>query len=95
MQVLHLGIGAGIGLKVGEITLGTGHFVPAGQQLLHHRELLGRLVGKRGNIAEGAAAAAQGAIPVRTGEGAVDGEFVDLLTVALLEILAECIDEFV
>ena len=27
--------------------------------------------------------------------GAVDGEFVDLLAVTLLEILAECIDEFV
>ncbi|MNR40206.1 hypothetical protein D3C85_1584730 [compost metagenome] len=95
MQVFHLGIGAGIGLKVGEIALGTGHFVPARQQLLHDRKLLGRFVGERGDIAEGAAAAAQGAVPVRAGEGAVNGEFVDLLAVALLEILAECIDEFV
>ncbi|MNJ54750.1 hypothetical protein D3C77_502060 [compost metagenome] len=62
---------------------------------MHDRKLLGRFVGKRGDIAEGAAAAAQGAVPVRAGEGAVNGEFVDLLAVALLEILAECIDEFV
>jgi hypothetical protein len=41
------------------------------------------------------AADAERAIPVGAGEGAMNGEFVDLLAVALLEILTECIDEFV
>ncbi len=95
LQVLHFGIGAGIGLKIGEIALGAGHFVPTGQQLLHHGELLGRFVGKGGDIAEGAATTPQGAITIGAGEGAVNGELVDLLAMALLEILAECIDEFV
>ncbi len=95
MQVLDLGIGAGVGLKVGEIAFGTGHFIPARQQLLHHGKLLGRLVGKRGDIAKSAATTAQGAVPVGAGESAVNRELVDLLAVALLEILTECIDEFV
>ncbi len=77
------------------MTLGTGHLVPAGQQLLHHRELLGRFIGEGRDIAEGAAATAQGTVPVWAGEGAVNGELVDLLAMTLLEILTECIDEFV
>jgi len=91
-QQAHFCISTGIGLKVGQVAFCA--VDPAGlhPQLFGNALALHLFVGKRGYVAEGTTAAAQGTVTIWAAKTAVQREFMDLFAVPTLEIGAKHID---
>ncbi len=91
-QHLNLGPGTGIGLEIGQIAPGAVNPRRLVSQLLGDRVGLLGLIGKGGNVAEGAAPASNGAIAIRAAKAAVQGQLMHFFTVAAGKIATKHID---
>ncbi len=88
-QYTNLGIGTGIGLKIGEITPGAIHFTRLCRQLLGNAALLHLLIGKGGDVAKGAAPTTERTVTIGATEATVQGQFMDFFSVAALQVGTE------
>ena len=91
-QHLHFGKGAGIGLEIGQIAFCAVDQICLMRQLVGNRLMLLCFIGKRGDITERAAAAANSAVAVWAAESTMQRQFMDLFAVATRKIPTKHID---
>ena len=94
-EIFNIGIGIGVGLKIGDITDRTGPFnqhpTTCVYLLRHRRRTPGHGI-ERGVVAEGAAPRSLAPVSIGAGQAGIDGQLMHPLTVTTKKILTECVD---